>query len=190
MYTAEYQMHSLRRAEAAWAAHCSAEGQTDSTGQLLKPHFSSKGYSPCVISGYVRHEVNYLHWSPMHYDTNFAIFESKDEELCLQNYYPHPPGQHLSCSHAPTSTPRPTLPSFQKICFIPLLSFRVTTTSHTQKHGCRSTGHLFPQKTAWPLAAKADFTPGEAAKAIRKQTQVYHTREIFLSEAYFQQIFS
>lgn len=71
----------------------------------------------------------------------------------------------------PNSTPH-NHTSLRYFFFIPVLSFRIAILSHTQKHGCYSMNHLFPQKTAWPFAKKVDSISGETAKTIRKQMQL------------------
>ena len=135
--------------------------------------------------------ITYALWYSFHYFWK-QIWRSLSSELLI----PYPWGQCLSCSCAPTPSPTPTLPSFKEIFFIPVLSYRITIISHTQKNGCYSMNHLFPQKTAWPFAKKVDSTSGETAKTIRKLMQLHlqnpdvsHRGEIFLSEAYFQQVF-
>lgn len=44
----------------------------------------------------------------MLYDTHFAIFESKYEDVCLQNYYLHIPGDNMFLAYMPQHPSPPT----------------------------------------------------------------------------------
>lgn len=107
-------------------------------------------------------------------------------DLSLELLLPYPWGQSCSCSYAPSPPPlnphhTPTLSSFKKIFFLPVLSFWFTIKSHTQKHVCYSVNGK-KSRLRWNCKdhQKINASSGAKSRCIRRDKPFY-LRHIFNS---------
>lgn len=163
----EYQTHCLQTVQTVWAVrfhHCPLLSRRSNRFYIFLKCYSSLWIILDMKWGQLLIMVTYVLWC------SFMVLESKYEDPCLQNYSHILRGNISFLLICPNSTPhRHTHPFPSKeIFFFHSSIVRVKIISHTQKHGCCRMNHLFPQRTAWPLATPLNCISSETAETFRK----------------------